>query len=144
LSILTGESLGNAVMIRLDLFVTIAGDFERTCPLVIARDVSVNRQWPLTSTRDTVVIVLSTTEQRASLRRGIVRIAMPFRLCPTCQIEARLLDHVSKAAPSVFYRCDRCGVVWAFDKVDPSRPAERVTPQPSADVGELIRPVHED
>ena len=52
---------------------------------------------------------------------------MPFRLCPTCRIEARLLQHISKSALVAYYRCDTCGAIWVYDKADVGRPPERLT-----------------
>jgi hypothetical protein len=51
-----------------------------------------------------------------------------IRRCPTCRIEARLLDHISKSALVAYYRCDECGAIWVYDKADVDRPPECLTP----------------
>lgn len=44
---------------------------------------------------------------------------MPSPSCPACDGEsAHLLDEIIKEALVRYYRCDRCGHVWAVDKGD--------------------------
>jgi len=43
---------------------------------------------------------------------------MPYRLCPNCQTQGRLLDHVSKDTVVEYYRCETCSHIWTHDKVN--------------------------
>ena len=49
---------------------------------------------------------------------------MPHRLCSVCQIEGRLLERSSQDALVEYYRCDRCGRVWAHEKAKPKQAAQ--------------------
>jgi uncharacterized Zn finger protein len=53
--------------------------------------------------------------------------AMPHRLCATCQVQGRLLEHTSQDALVEYYRCPECGNVWTHEKADPNSPPKPVT-----------------
>jgi len=42
---------------------------------------------------------------------------MPYRLCPVCQSQGRWLESSSEDSYVSYYRCDKCGTVWAYDPV---------------------------
>jgi predicted RNA-binding Zn-ribbon protein involved in translation (DUF1610 family) len=60
------------------------------------------------------------------------RVAMPQWTCPTCQRPGRLLESASANSLVNYYRCDRCGHVWAHDKCNPDDPPRDITLRPSA------------
>ena len=53
-------------------------------------------------------VVLEGTEAR--------EVMMPARICSKCQTAGRHLAATSENAVVDYYRCDRCGHVWAIDK----------------------------
>jgi uncharacterized Zn finger protein len=52
---------------------------------------------------------------------------MPHRKCPQCEQQGRLLEAASQDAWVMYYRCDSCGHVWAYDKSDVNSPRRDVT-----------------
>ena len=58
---------------------------------------------------------------------------MPYRLCPICKLQGRLLEHTSQDAVVEYFRCDRCGHIWSHQRMDPAAPAVDVAirPKPS-------------
>lgn len=54
---------------------------------------------------------------------------MPYRKCPECKNDGRLLDRISKDALVEYYRCDKCGCIWTHDKKDHDL-SQRVTFRP--------------
>ena len=42
---------------------------------------------------------------------------MPYRLCPVCQSQGRWLESSSQDSYVSYYRCDKCGTVWAYDPI---------------------------
>ncbi len=52
---------------------------------------------------------------------------MPHRKCPQCERPGRLLEAASQDAWVMYYRCDTCSHVWAYDKEDVNSPRRDVT-----------------
>jgi len=57
---------------------------------------------------------------------------MAHRTCPTCQQPGRLLENASENSLVDYYRCDRCGHVWANDKRNPDAPSRDIMAPPKA------------
>jgi rubredoxin len=55
---------------------------------------------------------------------------MPYRLCPRCKKQGRLLEHISQDALVEYYRCDPCNHAWTHAKGDPQAPPQDVTIKP--------------
>lgn len=60
------------------------------------------------------------------------QVAMPQCTCTTCQQPGRLLESASADSLVNYYRCDRCGHVWAHDKRSPDDSRRDITRPPSA------------
>ena len=56
---------------------------------------------------------------------------MPYRICPKCQAQGRLLEAASQDAVVEYYRCNTCGHVWTRDKDHPDAPLADITQRPS-------------
>jgi len=52
---------------------------------------------------------------------------MLHRICPQCERPGRLLEAASQDAWVIYYRCDACGHVWAYDKQNVNSPRRDVT-----------------
>ena len=52
---------------------------------------------------------------------------MPYRLCPLCLKQGKLLEQTSQGAVVEYYRCDPCNHTWMHRKGDPTSPAVDVT-----------------
>jgi hypothetical protein len=52
---------------------------------------------------------------------------MPHRMCPLCERPGRRLEAASQDAWVIYYRCDPCGHVWAYDKENMNSPRRDVT-----------------
>lgn len=52
---------------------------------------------------------------------------MSHRKCPQCERLGHLLEAASQDAWVMYYRCDACGHVWAYDKNDDNSPRRDVT-----------------
>jgi hypothetical protein len=52
---------------------------------------------------------------------------MPYRLCPLCLNQGRLLEQISQDALVEYFRCDPCNHAWTHRKGDPTSPAVDVT-----------------
>ena len=52
---------------------------------------------------------------------------MPYRLCPHCSRQGKLLEHVSQDAMVEYFRCDRCNQAWTHQKNDPTSPPVDIT-----------------
>ena len=51
---------------------------------------------------------------------------MPYRVCPECRSFGRMLTESSSGALE-YYRCDRCGHAWVYDKNDPEAKPQPIT-----------------
>ena len=52
---------------------------------------------------------------------------MSVRLCPQCHRPGRRLDATSNVSHVEYFRCDACGHVWSYDKLNPDAPPKDVT-----------------
>ena len=51
---------------------------------------------------------------------------MAYRACPQCRNAGRMLTESNSGALE-YYRCDRCGHTWVYDKNDPESEPKPIT-----------------
>ena len=55
---------------------------------------------------------------------------MAYRVCPECRNPGRIVTKSNSGALD-YYRCDRCGHTWVYDKNDPVPEPKPITYMPT-------------